>query len=508
MADLPSSVKRQKTDYWMPPAVYRKYMRYASYIWCTAIAFVVFVAVMEPNVIHNMFYTVHDSTYQYTPYGLGLGNLPHESHVASYMDEQISNIQANRSKFLLWDYFDMTKALENGASSSWQNMIRQRMEMMVEKLEAHQDKRFNVEKDKCVTMEILGKLGLPFPKLQFKAKIEEYEPEKLKSFLASAKYPSILKVGHIHQQRSTLFLSSSADVQSKLDEYVDWTTEKMHSKFVDNNPAWMDSTNKLYAAIDPCMFVQDVINPEGFGEGKTERPLELMVEVLWGQPTHAVLTTTVRGELALGKTQYKNTEEYMVLNNGWVSYHWPKTKWSGNPLFNERSKVLGHRLSGGISWFKGQDPATTTAADRQEACQHPESHDVQYCMEEYDEIQQDFWTKYGSLMKHIPRVWNVCGALGTGIGADYVRCDVFVTPTGDVSVNEISLSSNWGNALSPAWQQRFIHAWVSGYDKSADCIKGTERCGSGFSGKFGDGVEGKKDQFVDIPSPVYKAPTK
>ena len=59
-----------------------------------------------------------------------------------------------------------------------------------------------------------------------------------------------------------------------------------------------------------------------------------------------------------------------------------------------------------------------------------------------------FWAKFSSsLVDHLPKVWDTCSKLAQGVGADYLRCDVFVTG-GKVDVNEISLSSYWGNTLS------------------------------------------------------------
>ena len=51
------------------------------------------------------------------------------------------------------------------------------------------------------------------------------------------------------------------------------------------------------------------------------------------------------------------------------------------------------------------------------------------------------------MSKAFQEVWRVCDALALGVGADYLRCDVFVTPDGAVSVNEISLTltSSEGN---------------------------------------------------------------
>ena len=66
---------------------------------------------------------------------------------------------------------------------------------------------------------------------------------------------------------------------------------------------------------------------------------------------------------------------------------------------------------------------------------------------EYRYVQSLFWAKFSSsLVEYLPKVWDTCSKLAQGVGADYLRCDVFVT-NGKVDVNEISLSSYWGNTL-------------------------------------------------------------
>ena len=98
----------------------------------------------------------------------------------------------------------------------------------------------------------------------------------------------------------------------------------MRTKFVDR-ASWAVQTNPLYASIDPCLIVQDVVNPGDFrsGENRAARPMEMMVEVFWGRSVQGVLTADAEGELVLGKPQYKNTAEFVVLRDGWAAYKWP-----------------------------------------------------------------------------------------------------------------------------------------------------------------------------------------
>ena len=67
-----------------------------------------------------------------------------------------------------------------------------------------------------------------------------------------------------------------------------------------------------------------------------------------------------------------------------------------------------------------------------------------------------------------------------------MRCDVFVTD-GVVHMNEISLSSYWGNTLSLAWQRRFVDLWIDGYVQADD----------GGAAAFSQVYSG------DLPSPTY-----
>lgn len=222
-----------------------------------------------------------------------------------------------------------------------------------------------------------------------------------------------------------------------------------------------------------------------------------MVEVMWGRAVHGVLTVPVRGEMALGKAgNIKNTEEFIVQRDGWVAYCWPKTAWGGSPQLNRRSKVMAHRLNNGISWFR-PDPGSSleqVAEAARKTCSPLVESEQQACISEYLEMRALYLDKYGGGLQasSLNTVWDVCSSFASGVGADYMRCDVFVTGDGSVSVNEISLSSNWGNALSPRWQAKLIELWTSGYADNKDCT-GPGSCGAAFSGLF----EG------DLPSPTW-----
>ena len=48
------------------------------------------------------------------------------------------------------------------------------------------------------------------------------------------------------------------------------------------------------------------------------------VEVIWGVPLHGVTVVDVVGEMILGKTQHKDTVEFLVRTDGWACYKWPK----------------------------------------------------------------------------------------------------------------------------------------------------------------------------------------
>lgn len=141
-------------------------------------------------------------------------------------------------------------------------------------------------------------------------------------------------------------------------------------------------------------------------------------QVVWGQAIHAVFTVTVRGSLSIGGGQYKNTEEYMLLDDGWAVYKWPRLRWGP---FNTNSAVQRHRLNR-ETWFKATDP-TDDLDGPERACGGGATPSERVaCVQEYREIQQTFWSKYARLVPSMPRVWNLCTAFGHGVGADYMRC--------------------------------------------------------------------------------------
>ncbi|KAH8071153.1 hypothetical protein JL721_4584 [Aureococcus anophagefferens] len=236
--------------------------------------------------------------------------------VREYMERQWAQASKRRESFLLWDYFDLKAHEELGhrkAPGTWSDLI----------IAAHG------------ALGEAAQLRLPHPRVRLEWRAADYgDGGRLRSYLlgeADAKdpglercaYPAILKVGHIHQQKSTIFLPSEADARSRVDDYVRWTTDRMREKFVDR-ASWAAQSNPLYASIDACLIVQDVVNPGDFGgEARAARPLELMVEVFWGRAVQAVLTVDAEGELVLGKPQYKNTAEFVVLRDGWAAYKWP-----------------------------------------------------------------------------------------------------------------------------------------------------------------------------------------
>ena len=134
------------------------------------------------------------------------------------------NLDAFRDTFLLWDYFDIGDVLRNRsaplAELTWADMVTLRIDLWVDKLEKTGDKRFTIEKDKCMTMKMLTDMNLPHPTVRIMWSADEFSRERLRVFLLQTKYPAILKLGHIHQQRSTLFLTSLSSVSENMDEYM------------------------------------------------------------------------------------------------------------------------------------------------------------------------------------------------------------------------------------------------------------------------------------------------
>ena len=197
----------------------------------------------------------------------------------------------------------------------------------------------------------------------------------------------------------------------------------------------------------------------------------------------------VVGEMILGKTQHKDTVEFLVRTDGWACYKWPKNRapgqWFGKWYVNDHSHIRAHRKTQ-ETWFKTKDPSLHDRGWRR-TCRGLGSLEYSRCVREYRYVQKIFWEKFSSsLVEHLPKVWDTCSRLAQGVGADYLRCDVFVTG-GKVDVNEISLSSYWGNTLSDAWQRRFVDLWIDGYLPADD----------GGGAAFGTVYSG------EIPSPTY-----
>lgn len=438
---------------------------------------------------------------------------PAAERLRRYFEAQWAEVAAARTRFLLWDYFDLehAEALDGRfrkPPATWTEIIIRRMALWATRLQHTADNRFVIEKDKCAMFRMLEDLDLPHPRVRLTWRADDYgDGKRLEAYLLGdaagagvaekCAFPAILKVGHIHQQKSTIFLASKRDVRKRVGEYVAWTTDKMKTKFVDS-ASWARQTNPLYASIDPCLIVQDVVNPDDFaaGENAARRPLEMMVEVLWGRSIQGVLTVDAEGELVLGRPQYKNTAEFFVLRDGWAAYKWPYLsrdgKFFSRRYTNPRSHVRAHRKAR-ESWFRyagGEGDAASAA----EACAGARDTEAAICAAEYAQIGELFRRKYAAAAEALPEVWKTCDALARGIGADYVRCDVFVAPDGAVTVNEISLSSNWGNAVSAPWQKELVQMWLRGYG-GKECVPFVGvKCGAAFAGVF-DG---------NIPSPFYR----
>ncbi|CAH0369559.1 unnamed protein product [Pelagomonas calceolata] len=414
-----------------------------------------------------------------------------EKLINAYMDARWNVIRQRRAKFALWDYCDLRSSLKDAQRpTSWSELVQLRMRKWGNLLDKSKDKRFTIEKDKCVMLQMLETLKLPHPKVR--RTWRSIEAASLKSYLLGQEYPAIIKVGHIHQQKSTLYIKDSKELKRNADKYVSWVKTKMDSVFDDGSKTWASVTNKLYAQTSPCLILQDVVNPgkvSAASDGNDMRPTEVLVEVIWGVPLHGVTVVDVVGEMILGKTQHKDTVEFLVRTDGWACYKWPKNRapgqWFGKWYVNDHSHIRAHRKTQ-ETWFKTKDPSLHDRGWRR-TCRGLGSLEYSRCIREYRYVQGLFWAKFSSsLVEHLPKVWDTCSRLAQGVGADYLRCDVFVTG-GKVDVNEISLSSYWGNTLSDAWQRRFVDLWIDGYLPADD----------GGGAAFGTVYSG------EIPSPTY-----
>ncbi|KAJ1455651.1 hypothetical protein M885DRAFT_519333 [Pelagophyceae sp. CCMP2097] len=429
----------------------------------------------------------------------------------AYVASKRAQVVSQRGGFALWDYWDLRQKLRDAVvpkrGFTWADVVVLRMELFSAKLTATGDMRYRIEKDKCEMLRMLGQLSLPHPRVRFTWDEDAYDEQKLKAYLMTADYPAMLKVGHMHQQKSTLFLPDAESVHKTADDLVAWTTSKMKSKLLDGNSVWAHATNPLYAELEPCLILQDVANPAAFvsGAGGNDlRPLEMMVEVLWGVPHNGVLVTDVAGAMLLGEPQHVDTIEYLVRTDGWVAYKWPKVVRTGGWLaskwyLNQHSAVRTHRKDQ-ETWFRAIDPAVEDGKGIEETCAELSSpFERRACGYEYRREQSRFWAKYGDLPKHLGKVWDTCAQMGRGVGADYVRCDVFIdTHSGQVLVNEISLSSYWGNTLSIAWQRDAVDLWAGGFGRTETTCEPEATCGDAFSSIF----------TGELPAPgyVYHAP--
>ena len=141
--------------------------------------------------------------------------------INAYMDARWNVIRQRRSKFALWDYCDLRSSLKAAPRpTSWSQLVQLRMRRWGDLLDANKDKRFTIEKDKCVMLDMLQTLQLPHPKVR--RTWRSVEAPALKNYLLGEEYPAIIKVGHIHQQKSTLYIKDSKELKRNADKYVSW----------------------------------------------------------------------------------------------------------------------------------------------------------------------------------------------------------------------------------------------------------------------------------------------
>ena len=102
--------------------------------------------------------------------------------IDAYMDSRWNVIRQRRSKFALWDYCDLRSSLKAAPRpTSWSQLVQLRMRRWGDLLDANKDKRFTIEKDKCVMLDMLQTLQLPHPKVRRTWRSVEAAP--LKSYL-------------------------------------------------------------------------------------------------------------------------------------------------------------------------------------------------------------------------------------------------------------------------------------------------------------------------------------
>ena len=87
--------------------------------------------------------------------------------IDAYMDARWHVIRQQRSRFALWDYCDLRSSLKDAQRpTSWSQLVQLRMRRWGDLLDSNKDKRFTIEKDKCVMLEMLQTLQLPHPKVR------------------------------------------------------------------------------------------------------------------------------------------------------------------------------------------------------------------------------------------------------------------------------------------------------------------------------------------------------
>ena len=236
--------------------------------------------------------------------------------IDAYMDSRWNAIRQQRAKFALWDYCDLRSSLKEAPRpTSWSSLVQLRMRKWGDLLDSSKDKRFTIEKDKCVMLQMLETLKLPHPKVRRTWRSVEAAP--LKSYLLEQQYPAIIKVGHIHQQKSTLYIKDSKELKRNADKYVSWVKAKMDSVFDDGSKTWASVTNKLYAQTSPCLILQDVVNPgkvSAASDGNDMRPTEVLVEVIWGVPLHGV---TLSGDQISGAPRHRRDTVPVAASARW-----------------------------------------------------------------------------------------------------------------------------------------------------------------------------------------------
>ena len=96
----------------------------------------------------------------------------------------------------------------------------------------------------------------------------------------------------------------------------------------------------------------------------------------------------VVGEMILGKTQHKDTVEFLVRTDGWACYKWPKNRapgdWFGKWYVNDHSHIRAHRKTQ-ETWFKTKDPSLNDRGWRR-TCRGLGSLEYSRCVREYRSV--------------------------------------------------------------------------------------------------------------------------